>query len=290
MNEGMIKISENLYQLSGSSYLFIFPEYEDLGNSLIVTTDEGVVVLDTDVRTVDRLFTVLPQLSSKPVRFLVNSHHAFDHTSANCVFAGKGVTIIASKKCREEMIKHSENDFRRWSAMKPYLKRLLEEKGITVALPHITFNRELQLNLGGETFELYHYGHGHTPGDIIVYLPKDRILFGGDLIWCGFFPNVREGNVPNYIRIVDRILEFPAKHYIPGHGYVTSDPEEIRRMKDFLEFLWKTIEKGVREGKGLEELLPLKKSMIKDHPEWRGEEYLDIAFGVIYKTLRSETK
>jgi len=85
----MIKKSENLYQISDSTYVFLFPTYEDLGNAGIVETDEGVVVIDNDVRTVDQLFATLPQIAAKPVKFLINSHHAFDHTSANCVFARK---------------------------------------------------------------------------------------------------------------------------------------------------------------------------------------------------------
>ncbi len=97
--EWMIQKTENLYQLSDSVYGFIFPQYEDLGNAGIVITDEGVVIIDTDVRTVDNLFATLPKITNKEVKFLINSHHAFDHSSANCEFAKRGVTIIGSEKC-----------------------------------------------------------------------------------------------------------------------------------------------------------------------------------------------
>ena len=63
----MIKKNENLYQLSESTYVYLFPTYEDLGNAGIVKTSEGVVVIDTDVRTVDQLFaTILPRLRTGP--------------------------------------------------------------------------------------------------------------------------------------------------------------------------------------------------------------------------------
>lgn len=281
----MIHKGENLYQLSNSVYFLTFPQYEDLGNEGIVETDEGVVVIDSDVRTVDELFATLPKISNKKIKFLINSHHAFDHSSANCEFAKRGISIIGSEKCREAMIHHGELNFRRWSDREPYIKKILEEKAITVSLPHITFDHELKLNLGGEMIELYYYGHAHSPGDIVIYLPKDRILFGGDLLWTGFFPNVREANVPNQIKVVNRILEFPAQYYIPGHGHITSDRNEIIRMRDFLERLYENICRLVQEGKSLEEIRPIEIQLAKDHPDWRGRKFLTTATEVIYQSL-----
>lgn len=280
----MIKVSENLYQLSDSTFGFMSP-YDDVGNAGIVKTDEGAIVIDTDVRTVDRLFVTLPQITNKPVKFLINSHHAFDHTSANCVFAQKGVTIIGSERCREELIRYGEHNFKRWSDREPYIKKILEEKAITVALPHITFDHELKLDLGEETLELYYFGHAHTPGDIVIYLPKDRVLFAGDLLWIGFFPNVREANVPNQINVINQILEFEAMYYVPGHGDVTSDRGELIEMRDFLEFLYGNICEMVKSGKGLEEVKALEGPLAKRHPEWRGRIFLSTAIEVIFKSL-----
>ncbi len=280
-------ISENLYQLSDSTYVLIFPKYEDLGNTGIVKTDEGVVVIDTDVRTVDELFATLPKITNKEIKFLINSHDAFDHTSANCEFARRGITIIGSEKCREAMNHHGELNFKRWSDREARIKKILEEKAITVALPHITFDHELKLNIGGEIIELFYYGHAHSPGDIVIYLPKDQILFAGDLLGTGFFPRVRKanGNVPNLIKVVNRILEFPVKYYIPGHGHITSDRDEVIRMRDFLELLFKSIHRLVQEGKNLEEIRPIEIQFAKDHPAWRGRKFLTTAIEVIYQSL-----
>lgn len=282
----MVQNSRNLYQLSHSAYAFLFSQYEDVGNAGIVKTEEGVVVIDTDIRTVDELFVTLPTITNKEVKFLINSHHAFDHTSANCEFARRGVSIIGSQKCREAMVRDGEFNFKRQSDRKPYIKKILEEKAIRVVPPHITFSKQLQLNLGEEIIELYYYGHGHSPGDIVIYLPKDQILFGGDLLWTGFFPNVREANVPNHIKAVDRILEFSVKYYIPGHGHITSDRNEIVRMRDFLDILYKGIRNMVEEG-GIdpERIKTFESSMTKDHESWRGKNFLTTAIEVIYRSL-----
>ncbi|MEI9479280.1 MAG: MBL fold metallo-hydrolase [Deltaproteobacteria bacterium] len=285
----MIKKSENLYQLSDSTYAYMFPNYEDLGNAGIVKTEEGVVVIDDDVRTVDQLFATLPQITDKPVKFVINSHHAFDHTSANCVFDRKGVTLIGSRVCREELARHGEHNFKRWSAREAYVKKILEEKAVTVALPHITFDHELELNLGGETIQLFFCGHAHTPGDIIIYLPKDQILFAGDLLWFGYFPNVREANVPNQIKVADRILEFPVRYYVPGHGHISSDRSEVIRMRDFLASLYESIEKMVKEGKTLEEVRSIEEPLAKKNSDWRGKQFLSRATEVIYQSMVNPT-
>ncbi len=285
----MIKKNEDLYQLSDSTDACMFPDYEDLGNAGIVKTGEGVVVIDNDVRTVDQLFATLPQITDKPVKFLINSHHAFDHTSANCVFDRKGVTIIGSRVCREELARHGEHNFKRWSAREAYVKKILEEKAVTVALPHITFDNELELNLGGETIQLFFCGHAHTPGDIIIYLPKDQILFAGDLLWFGYFPNVREANVPNQIKVADRILEFPVRYYVPGHGHISSDRGEVIRMRDFLAFLYERIEKMVKEGRTLEEVRSIEEPLAKKNSDWRGKQFLSRATEVIYQSMVNPT-
>jgi cyclase len=278
---------KNLRQLSNSTYAYVFHEVEDIANAGIVVTDEGVVVIDNDMHTVDQLFATLPKLTDKPVKFLINTHHAFDHTSANCIFARKGVTIVAAKRCREEMVRLGEFNFKRWADRVPHIKKAIEEKGLTVAIPHLTFDHTLQLNLGGVTIELYYFGHAHTPGDIIVYLPKDQILFGGDLFLMDTFPSVREAIVPNQIKVIDRILEFPVKYYVPGHGRITTDRNDVVQWRDYVNSMYERIEKMVKDGKKLEEIKTLEHVMIEEHPDWEGRRLLHGAFEEIYQFLTS---
>jgi cyclase len=277
--------NKNLRQLSNSTYAYVFHEVEDIANAGIVVTDEGVVVIDNDMHTVDQLFATLPKLTDKPVKFLINTHHAFDHTSANCIFARKGVTIVAAKRCREEMVRLGEFNFKRWADRVPSIKKAIQEKELTVAIPNLTFDHELQLNLGGETIELFYFGHAHTPGDIVVYLPKDQILFGGDLFLMDTFPSVREAIVPNQIKVVDRILEFPVKYYVPGHGRVTTDRNDVKNWRDYVNSMYERIERMFKEGRNIEEIKALEPMMIKEHPDWEGRRLLHEAFEEIYQFL-----
>jgi glyoxylase-like metal-dependent hydrolase (beta-lactamase superfamily II) len=261
------------------------PEDEELGNAGIVATSEGVVVIDCDVRSVDELFATLPQLTDKPVRYVINSHHAFDHTSANCFLADKGAILIGSKVCRDELMRHGEQNFKRWSDRRSDVRKLLQEKGVTVALPHITFDHELCMDVGGERIELFFCGHAHTPGDILIYLPKDQILFAGDLLWFGYFPNIREAIVPNQIAVANRILECQVKYYIPGHGHISSDRNEVIRMRDFLASLYESVKRMVEEGKTFEEIKRLEGPLAEKNSDWAGKQFLTRAIAVLYQSM-----
>ena len=124
----------------------------------------------------------------------------------------------------------------------------------------------------------------------MIYLPTDKILFAGDLLWFGYFPNVREANVPNQIRVADRILEFPVRYYIPGHGHISSDRNEVIRMRDFLTTLYESIGKMVKEGKTLEETREIEEPLAKRNAGWRGRQFLSRATEVIYQSMRPVTR
>jgi len=276
----------DLIPLADSVYAFVFPELDDLGNAGIVITEAGVVVIDTDVRSVDRLFELLPKLTDQPVRFLINTHHAFDHSSANCIFAERGVAIIASERCRTEMIAHGQENFGRWTQRKPEIGKMLTERGISIAPPHVTFTDRLSLHLGGRTLEISYVGHAHTPGDIVIHLPEERIVFAGDLLWFGTFPNVREADVPNQIRVIDRLAALNAAVYVPGHGHVSHDIKEVEKLRKFMADLSDRVDKMKAAGKAFEEVKKLEADLVAEYPDWSGRSFLTRAIEVIYHQSR----
>jgi len=111
------------------------------------------------------------------------------------------------------------------------------------------------------------------------------VLFAGDLLWVGFFPNVREADVPNQNKVVDRILSLPVRYYVPGHGGITEDRAEIVKMRDFLANLYDTILGMVKEGRNFEEIKSREASLAEPHQNWRGRNFLTTAVEAIYLSL-----
>ncbi|MFC1816611.1 hypothetical protein ACFL0M_11915, partial [Thermodesulfobacteriota bacterium] len=110
--------------------------------------------------------------------------------------------------------------------------------------------------------------------------------FAGDLLWFGFFPNVREANVPNQISVINRILEFKVKYYVPGHGHISSDRTEVIKLRDFLADLYERIHSMVKAGKDIEAVRALEQELVSQYPDWIGRQFLTWAIDVIYQTHR----
>lgn len=119
--------------------------------------------------------------------------------------------------------------------------------GIRLTLPTTTFEGRLTLTVGDKTVELVQVGPAHTKGDVLVYLPKERIVFTGDILFIGMHPIVWEGPVSNWIAACDRLLELDADVVVPGHGPVTNKAG-VRETKAYWEYLVEAARRGYEAG------------------------------------------
>ena len=120
--------------------------------------------------------------------------------------------------------------------------------GNDVVLPNRTFTDRLSLKLGDRRVELMELGPAHTLGDTAVYLPDERILFTGDLLFKDAHPLIWQGPVSNWLRACDTLLGLEVDTVVPGHGPIT-DLSGIREMREYLE--WLTGEARARYEAGL---------------------------------------
>ena len=128
---------------------------------------------------------------------LVNTHSNGDHTFGNQLV--QGAEIISSKACAEEM-KH-DNGAQRLAEMKraatsaseagAFLAEIFapfDFNGIDVAMPTLTFEHELVRKVGNKTVRLIEVGPAHTRGDVLAYVPEDRVIFTGDMLFINGHP------------------------------------------------------------------------------------------------------
>src|SRR5205807_6183432 len=108
--------------------------------------------------------------------------------------------------------------------------------GIRVSPRTRTFDGALELDVGGRQVELIEAGPAHTPGDLIVHVPEERVVFAGDLMFVGVTPIMWVGPVENWLAGLDRIIELDPQVVVPGHGPPT-DVEAVRTMKRYWEFV-----------------------------------------------------
>jgi glyoxylase-like metal-dependent hydrolase (beta-lactamase superfamily II) len=206
----------------------------------------------------------LKLLTDKPIRTVVNSHFHYDHAFGNSAF-GPDVQIIAHRYTRTALqsfdTMHRE-PFLTWinrnsevqvktlsdqvaSEKDPQRKALLEGQlaatkrdvaraaEIRPVPPTITFDSKMVLNSGGREIQLLFLGRGHTAGDIVLYLPKERILCSGDLIEGGI-SYLGDGFFDEWVTTLEALKKLDFTVCLPGHGAPFSDKEHVTALQSYL--------------------------------------------------------
>jgi glyoxylase-like metal-dependent hydrolase (beta-lactamase superfamily II) len=213
-----------------------------------------VVVIDAN--TPWGIRAILPEIrktTSKPVRYVFDTHYHWDHTQGNSVMADEGVTVICSQDCANELATKGKTE---WADMS---KRTDEYSLAPYRMepPSVVFDSFLAIDDGERRLELRRVGPAHTIGDAVAFLPKEGILFTGDLcVNWRFGNNVgdRDADHPHWVQVLNDLARWQVKTVIPGHG----DPgtaETLKAQSAFLADLWQQVSAGKKAGKTVEQLL-----------------------------------
>jgi cyclase len=182
--------------------------------------------------------TSIAEVSTLPVRTVINTHHHGDHTNGNYQF--RGATIIAQRNCRTEMLATGlpgERTARTW--VPP------EWGELELAPPSVTFDDRLELWSGEHRCEVRFAGTpAHTTSDSIVWLPERSILFAGDLLFNGGTPFILGGSLVGAIEAVEALAALHARTIVPGHGPICG-PEVIDEVLGYLRFIERLAQRAI---------------------------------------------
>jgi cyclase len=200
-----------------------------LNNAGIVIGDEQVLLIDT-AATAKRTFALrdaIASLTDAPVRTVVNTHHHGDHTHGNYVFADTA-TIIGHELCAPGIQAEGKLLEQLWPAV--------EWGEIERVVPDQTFSEKVTLDVDGIVAEVIHIPASHTVGDSVVWLPEQRVLFTGDLIFSGGTPFILMGSLAGSLAAVSKLRDFDPSVIVAGHGQVT-DVSAIDATENYLAWL-----------------------------------------------------
>jgi len=208
--------------------VYAFVGGEGRTNSGFVVTEKGVVVIDTQgpPELARLLREKIRETTDKPVTHVINTHYHGDHTFGNQYF-DEGL-IIAHENTARALLERDEGH----RAM--FRKFFGEDSlaGFSLTPPEATFTDRMILRDGGRTMELvYAGGRAHTDGDIYVWLPEEKVLFAGDLLYSGRLPLLNDGETKGALEALGKLTSTDAVLLVPGHGPVASkeDADGYRR-------------------------------------------------------------
>ncbi len=205
-----------------------------INNTGFLVDTDRVVAVDTcsTERRTRSFLEAIAVVTPHPVRTLVNTHHHGDHTNGNSLVAD-GATIIGHHVTREEVLATRIGGL-------DAIFGPVEWGDLVPAPPTVTFSDRLDVHVAGRTVELHHFPDpAHTRSDVAAWLPSERLLFAGDLVFNGGTPFVVMGSVAGSIEAVARLRALGPETIVPGHGGVCG-PDVLDRVEAYLRFVQET--------------------------------------------------
>lgn len=217
----------------------------------------GVLVVDTRASLAEaaELRVHLGRLTTKPVRWVVNTHWHFDHCFGNAEFQD-GTTELWAHPTVPAMLADHADEVRRSLATRSqdWAEAM---SALVLAPPTRTVARTTTIDLGDRAAELIHVGRGHTDGDIVVRVPDADVLYAGDLVEQSGPPAFGDDSFPlDWPVTLDRILDLIAEPttVVPGHGTV-ADRAFVAAQQADIAWVADTITRYARAGANSDDAL-----------------------------------
>ena len=189
--------------------------------------NNGWIIFEDYVLVVDANFPAgakliigrIRSLTDKPIRFAFDTHHHGDHAYGNQVFVENGAVPVAHTGVIEEMKRHETGYYgSKPGAWEDAAKGRADLRTTRLKPPSVLFSKDLFFDDGKHRVELLHLGVAHTHGDALAWLPKEKILFTGDVCVNGPYNFVGDGNVGKWVSTLGAARKLGAKVICTGHG------------------------------------------------------------------------
>jgi glyoxylase-like metal-dependent hydrolase (beta-lactamase superfamily II) len=208
-----------------------------ISNAGFVITPEGVVVIDAlgSPALAQRLLAEIRNHTDKPVTHVILTHYHADHIYGVQALKAAGAKILAHQAAREYL--NSDTARLRLEASRTQLAPWVDrDTHLVPADEWLTGERELVV--GGMRFQIKPVGPSHTPEDLVVYLPQQKVLFAGDLVFRSRVPFVGQADSRQWIKALDSLLAFDATVIVPGHGPLSTEArKDMEQTRDYLVHL-----------------------------------------------------
>jgi len=230
-------------------------------NPAYVVTSDGIVVVDTPQLPTHAVKMREECEARGPIRYIINTEHHVDHIFGNYFFNGAGIVVSHIEVYKEFMtlmpnLNPYEYALEAIPTDDPEGAAICPDEETYFAnynRPSITFDGDMTIHVGGHTFELIHTP-GHTPGQIAVHVPEERVALIGDTIFNGCQTWHYASDIPTWLESLDKLKKLDVDVFVPGHGPVCGK-RELDVQKAFLLEWQAAIAIGIAKGWTKEECI-----------------------------------
>ena len=232
-----VQVSPSAWYVEGLSALGSSANQNFISNAGFVVTPAGVVVIDAlgSPALAERLLAEIRKVTPQPVTHVIVTHYHADHIYGLQAFHKQGARILAHRAALDYL--NSETARQRLETSRQDLAPWVDaHTGLVPADEWLDGDKVLAV--GGVRFMLQHVGPSHTPEDLVVYLPQEKVLFAGDLVFRSRIPFVGQADSGHWIQALDVLLGFDATTIVPGHGPLSSEArKDMQLTRDYLAHL-----------------------------------------------------
>ena len=239
-----IQVAQHTYFVQGFAEMGNSKNQNFISNAGFVITPKGVVVIDALGSPVlaKKLITEIKKITPQKVVAVIVTHYHADHVyglqefkniGAKIYAQGEGRNYLSSETAKQRLIA-SRVDFAPW---------VNASTRLTGA--DVWIDQSYTLTVGGIEFKIGRVGPAHAPEDLIIYVPSEKVLFAGDLVFRGRIPFVGNADSRGWLHALDEIQALNPSVVIPGHGaYSTNPAEDIRFTREYLKYLRESMTKS----------------------------------------------
>src|SRR6187401_203891 len=309
------KVKDGIYHAVGTGSLAV------VGNSSFIVNDNDVIVVDDHVSPAAAwvLLDEIKEVTNKPVTTVINTHFHFDHAHGNQIF-GPTVQIIGHEFTRRMLLNNSTGMplYQNYLTAMPgqietLRKRIADEadpaakaklqtqlqvtennyasqKELKLTPPNVTLTTQMTLYRGSREIQIRYLGRGHTAGDVVVYLPNEKVVMTGDFLTSGL-SNMSDSYPEEWVTSLDALKKLDFDTVLPGHGDAFTDKTKIDYFQAYLRDLWSEVSRLKKEGVSAEEAA--KRADLtkhKDHLPIQGPGVPPLAATRIYELLNGSAK
>jgi cyclase len=274
------KVRDGVYHAVGTGALAV------VGNSSFIVNDDDVVVVDDHVSPAAAwvLLDEIKAITNKPITTVVNTHFHFDHAHGNQIFddVDHRVSIIGHEFTRQMLLSNSigmplyknyvtglpaqiddlkkrlasESDASTQATLTTQISvaenNLASQRELKPTPPNVTLTDRMTLYRGNREIQIRFLGRGHTGGDVVVFLPREKVVMTGDFLTAGL-SNMSDAFLDEWVTSLDALKTLDFDVVLPGHGEAFTDKAKIGYFQDYLRDVWTEVGRLKRQGVSAED-------------------------------------